>query len=87
MDEVEEMLITKSQYNALNEIRGLHLDAFHMVVAAKGYSNGYLLKGSTEAFAHLRADLSDEVYHELSPKSRLKHLRTLMYRLEPDAFD
>lgn len=87
MSEVEELLITKSQYNALNEIRGLHQDAFRMVVAAKRYSNGYVLKGTTEAFDHLRADVGDEVYHELSPKSRLKHLRSLMYRLDPDVDD
>jgi len=87
MIEIEEVLITKSQYNALNEIRGLHQDAFHMVVGAKEYSNGYVLKGTAQTFDHLRADVSDEVYHELSPKSRLKHLRTLMSRLEPEVDD
>jgi hypothetical protein len=87
MVELEKLLITKSQWSALNEVRGLHQDAFHMVITAKEYQNGYVLEGTPEAFSHLRSDISDEVYHELSPKSRLRYLRTLMNRLEPEGDD
>ena len=85
MSEIEKVSITKSQYYALNEIRGFQQDAFYLIVGAKEYGNGYLLEGPSEAFDHLAKDVSDEVYYELSPKSRLKHLRTLLRRLEPDA--
>lgn len=87
MAEKEKLLITKSQYDALNYIRGLQQDAHYMVILAKEVENGYVLEGTPETFDHLMADVSDEIYHELSPKSRLKHLRSLMCRLEPEAGD
>ena len=84
MSEVEKIEITKSQYDALNEIRGLHQDAHTMVMVAKRVDSGYLLEGTAETFDHLVSDLSDELHYELSPKYRLKHLRTLMNRIYPD---
>ncbi len=81
----EKLLITKAQYGALDNIRGLEESVHYMVIAAKETPNGYLLVGEPETFDHLQSDLSDEIYHQMSPPSRLKHLRSLMYRLEPDS--
>ncbi len=85
MPNTEKILITKSQYNALVEIRGLQQDAHYMVLAAKKVTRGYVIEGSSEVFDHLAHDLSDEVHYDLSPQYRLKHLRTLLSRLQPDS--
>jgi hypothetical protein len=82
--ETEKLLITKSQYHALNEIRGLEQSAFYLVIGAKQTPKGYVLEGCPEAFDHLASDVSDEIYYELSPKSQLKALRTLLCRLQPE---
>ncbi len=85
-EELEEVLISKTQYSALNEIRGLHQDAFYMVIGAKEYSNGYLLKGKQEVFDALVADLYDEVNY-IAPRTRAKTLRALITRLQPECED
>ena len=83
--EREKLSITRAEYDALNEIRGLAEAAHYMVILAKQSSNGrFILEGSSEAFDALTSDLSDEIYHELSPKTRLRHLRKLYDRLSPD---
>ena len=86
--EYEKLTITSSQYDALNDIRGLDEKAFYLVVGATHDKSGrYILHGKTEAFDALARDVADEIYYELSPKSRLKHLRTVYRRLEPDCDD
>jgi hypothetical protein len=67
-EEAEEVLISRTQYSLLNEIRGLDQDAFYMVVAAKEYSNGFLLKGKPTVFDALIRDLYDEA--EMAPKKQ-----------------
>lgn len=84
-EELEEVLISKTQHSLLNEIRGLDQDAFYMVVAAKEYSNGFLLKGKQTVFDALVRDLYDEA--EMAPKSRVKTIRSLIKKLEPDYED
>ncbi len=44
MGEIERLRITKSQYRLLNQIRGLHEDAFHMVVCAAEVPSGHVLR-------------------------------------------
>ena len=84
MSEIERIGITKSQYRALNAIRGLDPSVHYMVIAAKQAPSGYVLEGTSETFDHLVRDLSDEILYELAPRSRLKHLRSLMTRVAPD---
>ena len=84
-DALDEVLISRSQYSALNEIRGLDQDAFYMIVGAKEYSNGFLLKGKQEVFSALVRDLYDEV--DIAPKTKAKTFRALIKKLEPDYED
>ncbi len=71
MTETESFPVSKHEYHALNEIRGLSSDAFSLVVGATLNDKGhYILEGSAEAFDSLTKDVSDEIYYELSPKSR-----------------
>lgn len=81
----EKILITKSQYRALEDIRGLEQSAHFMVMCAREAPKGYVLEGDQDTFDHLVSDLSDEIFYKMSPPSRLKHLRSLMYQLEPDS--
>jgi hypothetical protein len=87
-EEKETFPITSNENHALNMIKGLDQDVFHMVVAAKEMKGGgYLLEGSPEEFDKLTSDLFDEIEYKLSPKSRLKHLEKLYCRLTPDCDD
>lgn len=85
-EELEEVLISRSQYRALNEIHGLHEDAHYMVMCAKGYSNGFVLKGKQKSFDALVRDLHDEVNY-IAPKTRAKTLQALIRKLEPEYED
>lgn len=84
-EEKEVFPISKSEYSALMDVRGLASGAHLMVMCAKGPNeNGhYILKGTSDAFDELTSDLSDEIYYELSPKARIKCLARLYDRLTP----
>ncbi len=84
MSEKMKLKITKGQHHALNQIRGLQQDALYMVMGARLTPEGYFLVGTEDAFDHLLADLYDEVEFAMQPKTSLKHLRTLIYKLEPE---
>ena len=84
MGEKLEVEISKAQYDALNNIRGLQQDAHYMVILARASDKGYLLAGTEETFDHLVRDLYDEVEFEMQPASRLKHIRTLICKIQPD---
>lgn len=84
-NENEKLTITANENHALNMIEGLSEKAFYLVVCATRDSSGrFVLNGTTEAFDELAADVSDEIYYKLSPKSRLKQLQKLYNRLRPD---
>ena len=86
MNETEELSITKGEYNALNFIDGLESSVFNMVVQARQNANGrYTLSGPSSVFDVLQHDIFDEIDAELSPPSRLKHLRKLYLRLVPES--
>ena len=85
MEETKKVIITNVQENLLNQIRGLHQDAFYLVVGAKRQKNGVLLEGKPEAFDHLIRDLYDEC--ELVPRSRLKTIYSLIHRIDPEAIE
>ena len=85
MSETEKLSITRAEYSALNDIRGLESSAHYMVILARMGTDGrYVLEGPSSAFDALRSDLSDEIYHELSPPTRLKQIRKVYSRLSPD---
>lgn len=91
MSEIEELQtfkVTDKEYHALNLIRGLEQDVFHMVVLAKPASDGgYILTGSEETFEALERDLFDEIDAQLSPPTRLRQIAKLYHRLTPDCGD
>lgn len=80
-EELVEVLISKTQCSLLNQMRGLDQGAFYMIVAAKEYSNGFLLKGKLTVFDALVRDLYDEL--EMAPKSKIKNIQSLIEKLNP----
>ena len=85
MTEKMKIKITKAQYSALNDIRGLQQDAHYMVILAKEDPSGdYILEGTEKTFDGLVSDLYDEVEFEMQPKSKLKYLRQLIGEIHPD---
>ena len=88
MNEIEKVTITKTEHHALSMIRGLSEDAHYMVILAKQGSSGrYILEGKEQAFDNLATDLSDEIFYELSPKSRLKTLNRVYDKVAPECED
>lgn len=86
MAEEERLSITKQEYDALSRISGLASDAYYMVMCAEPTKNGrWVLEGSSEAFDTLSSYLAEEIYEELSPPSRIRHLAKLYARLNPDS--
>jgi len=87
--EIERVSVSNAQLHALNQIRGLSEKAFHLVVCGEKITvNGKsYLEGTSDAFDALARDVAEEIDYELSPLSRLKHLRTLYRKLEPDIDD
>ena len=85
-DEIERISVSKVQLHALNQIRGLSEKAFNLVVCGEKItaSGKYYLEGSTDAFDALARDVAEEIYCQLSPPSRLNHLKSLYRKLEPD---
>lgn len=82
--DMETLTVSKAEYAALDEIRGLDVLAHSMVMCAKPDNDNWILRGTSSAFEALASDLFDEIYEELSPPSRRKHLRKLYRRLAPD---
>jgi len=81
----EKFVVTRKEYAALSHIRGLAQDAHFIVMCAKLQENGtWVLEGTEEAFDQLSSDLSDEIYHRLSPAPQLRSLEKLHSRLSPD---
>lgn len=87
-EEKEKFVVTSKEYDALNMIRGLAEDAHYLVMCAKLQKDGsWVLEGSEDAFDQLTSDLSDEIYHHLSPAPRLRHIQKLYDRLNPECGD
>lgn len=85
VDQIETLTITRGEYSALEQIYGLESSVHFMVMLARPDENGnFELKGTQSTFDALQTDLAEEIYSELSPKSRLSKLRKLYRRLQPD---
>lgn len=84
MSEKMKIKISKAEYHALNFVRGLTNDAHYMVILARENDDGHILEGTEETFSDLLHDLYDEVEYELQPKSRLKQIRSVIAKLEPE---
>lgn len=83
-DEKTKLKITKAQDYALNQICGLKQNAHYMVICAKKTSEGIFLVGTEQDFDDLLSDLYDEVSYELQSKTSLRHLQSLIDKLEPE---
>lgn len=84
-DETEKVTITGKEYDALNMIQGLAQDAFYLVVSAQEQKDGrWVLEGSEDALDQLAHDVAEEIEFSLSPATRLRHLKTLYFKLTPD---
>lgn len=83
MAEKMKLKITKGQYHALNNIRGLKESAHYMVMCTRVTEGGIYLVGTEDQYDDLLSDLYDEVGYEMQAESNLRHLRKLIEKLEP----
>lgn len=76
------LFVTRSQYSALDDIRGLAASAHTMFMCADRTPEGWILKGSAKAFDELLSDLHMEVDERMCPKKNLSKLVQIINKIE-----
>ena len=76
--------LNKSQYRAVNGLRGLPEEAHMLVMCSKLAPTGGILEGSEEAFEQLVAFISEEIAEGMLSAAASRALRTLCVRIDPD---
>lgn len=79
MGDLFQFKISKEEYSALINIKGLPESAHNMVISAS--ANSGTLKGTYEAFSELLDTIYEEIDYELSTKKNLRILEKLSSRL------
>lgn len=75
--------VTAKESYALNMIKGLPEDASYMVILTKkDEQKNESLVGPWKTFYSLLTALYEEVEFELSPRSRLSHIRSVIGKIE-----
>lgn len=83
-----EVHLTRREYSALMDIRGLEPDAHSMVMCASLQdSGGWLLQGSEKAYDALLRDLDMEIEEEIGVKKNLPTLRRIRKYITPEGDD
>jgi len=82
MEEKFTLLVTNSQYSALDDIRGLAALAHTMFMCAGRTPEGWILKGSAKAFDELLSDLHTEVDERMCSKKNLSKLVQIINKIE-----
>ena len=78
----KKITLSSSQYNLLQNIRGLNETAHMMVMTATLLNGKWELKGDEDTICDLVCDLYDEI--ELQPRSKSESLARLICKIQPD---
>lgn len=82
MEETFALLVTNAQYSALDDIRGLAAPAHTMFMCAERTPEGWILKGTAQAFDELLSDLHTEVDERMCSKKNLSKLVQIIIKIE-----
>lgn len=82
MEEKYSVSLTKAQYNALADIRGLDADAHSLVMCASLAPDGWTLKGTQRDFEKLATNLNEEVGEQLCPQKNIRKLIQIINIIE-----
>ena len=79
--------LNKSQYDALNRLRGLPPGAHMLIMCSELTSDGGVLEGSPEDFAELVDFIGEELSEGMLSARAGKALAALCQKLDPDCLD
>ena len=84
---VVRVTVNKSQYRALNELRGLPEEAHMLIMCSRPTKTGGILEGSEEAFEELVSFISDEMAEGMLSATECRTLGALCVKVDPDCRD
>lgn len=83
-----EIKVTRREYSALMDIRGLEPPAHSMVMCAALQDNGeWILQGSHDDFDALLRDVNMEIDEQVAPKKNMPSLRRIRDYITPSDDD
>jgi len=79
--------LNKSQYRAVNNLRGLPQDAHMLIMCSRATSTGATLEGSEQAFEELVAHIGEELAYDMLPARAVGPLVSLCTKIDPGSED
>lgn len=79
--------LNKTQYRALNKLRGLPDGAHRLIMCSRSTPTGGTLQGSEKAFDELVEFISTEIAYGMLSATATKALASLCVKIDPDCAD
>jgi len=79
--------LNKSQYRAVNDLRGLPSDAHMLIMCSRPTATGATLEGSEQAFEELVAFIGEEIAEGILSATSIRALSSLCEKIDPDCVD
>jgi len=79
--------LTKTQYQAVNALRGLPNDAHMLVMCSRSTEKGGVLDGDRNAFDALVSHISEDLAHGMHSVSRARALAAVAVKIDPSCAD
>ena len=79
--------LNKSQYRAVNDLRGLPHDAHLLIMCSSITDAGGILDGSEDAFEELVSFIGEEMADGMLSATAARTLRSLCIKIDPDCAD
>jgi hypothetical protein len=84
---VMEVLITDTQYLALNAIYGPPEDVHYLILLAERRDKGWLLEGEEHVFESLLSTISEEIGEGLCSNTNASRLLSICKKIDPSSLD
>jgi hypothetical protein len=81
------VLISKKEFNALMDIRGLPDTVYSMLYAFKEENGKHVLEGDEESFDDLLSLISEEIEVEFCPKKNISALLGVCKKVDPESLE
>lgn len=79
--------LNKSEYGAVNDLRGLPRDAHMLIMTGRSTDTGGVLDGSEHAFEALVSFISEELADGVVSARAARALQSLCIKIDPDCAD
>jgi len=79
--------LNKTQYRAVNDLRGLPHDAHMLIMCSRHTATGGVLEGSEQAFEELVSFVSEELAEGKLSATAARALLSLCIKIDPECAD